>query len=176
MSTKPTPTFEQGAAQLQALGKQLSARRKALRVSSAATAEAAGLSRVTLHRIEKGEPSVAGGAWANAMAALGMTLLARNAEDAEPAGAHASPPDLAQWIPVRVRLADYPQLKALAWQVHGTDTLTPLEALGIYERNARHVDTGAMATAEQALLQALRAGLGGSSGGGAAVVGKPDDV
>lgn len=122
------------------------------------------MSRVTLHRIEKGEPSVASGAWANAMAALGMTLTARNTEDANASG--ASQTDPTEWIPVRVRLADYAQLKALAWQVHGTDTLTPIEALGIYERNARHLDTAAMSVAEQALLQALRTGLrGGASVG-----------
>lgn len=168
MSAKPPPPLDPSAAQLQALGEQLRARRKALRVSSTAAAEAAGMSRVTLHRIEKGEPSVACGAWAHAAAALGMTLQVRNAEGRQAADALTPPVDLTQWIPVRVRLADYPQLKALAWQVHGTDALSPLEALGIYERNARHLDTAAMSPAEQALLQALRAGLGG----GAAVVGQ----
>jgi transcriptional regulator with XRE-family HTH domain len=161
MPANPPRLLDQSTTQLQALGEQIRARRKALRVSSTAAAEAAGMSRVTLHRIEKGEPSVTGGAWANAMAALGMTLLARNTEDAR--ASDTSPADLTEWIPVRVRLADYPQLKALAWQVHGTDTLTPIEALGIYERNARHLDTAAMSVAEQALLQALRTGLGGGA-------------
>ena len=160
MPARPPPPSDKSTAQLQALGAQLRARRKALRVSSTAAAEAAGMSRVTLHRIEKGEPSVAGGAWANAMAALGMTLLAQNTEEAH--APDERPTELAEWIPVRVRLADYPQLKALAWQVHGTATLTPIEALGIYERNARHLDTAAMSAAEQALLQALRTGLGGA--------------
>lgn len=169
MSVKSPPPLHPNAARLQALGEQLRTRRRALRVSSTAAAEAAGMSRVTLHRIEKGEPSVAVGAWANAMAALGMTLLARNAEGGDAAGIHERPADLTEWIPVRVHLADYPQLKALAWQVHGTDSLSPLEAWGIYERNARHLDTAAMSAAEQALLQALRMGLGG----GAAVAGAP---
>lgn len=170
MNAKSSPPLNPSAIRLQALGGQLRARRKALRVSSTAAAEAAGMSRVTLHRIEKGEPSVAVGAWADAMVALGMTLLARNAEDGAAAGTHERPTDLSAWIPVRVRLADYPQLQALAWQVHGTDSLTPLEALAIYERNARHLDTAAISAAEQALLQALRTGLGS----GATVVGKPD--
>ena len=75
----PAPlTSEQCAAQLQALGAQIRAQRKALRLSATVTAEAAGLSRVTLHRIEKGEPSVTMGAWCNTMAALGLVLLARN--------------------------------------------------------------------------------------------------
>lgn len=58
---------------------------------------------------------------------------------------------------MHIRLNDYPQLKALAWQVHGTDTLTPAEALDIYERNARHLEVEAMPAHEQALLAALRA-------------------
>jgi transcriptional regulator with XRE-family HTH domain len=155
-------TVNPSAAQLQALGQQLRARRKALRVSSTATAEAAGMSRVTLHRIEKGEPTVAGGAWAQAMAALGMVLQARNTEEKPTNDANqGNPTNMAEWIPVRVRLQNYPQLKALAWQVHGTDTLSPAEAWGIYERNARHLDMAAMSATELALLQALRTGLGG---------------
>jgi transcriptional regulator with XRE-family HTH domain len=161
MNTQPPTAINPSAAQLQALGQQLRARRKALRVSSTAAAEAAGMSRVTLHRIEKGEPTVAGGAWAQAMAALGMVLQASNTEESASADSQGSPANMAEWIPVRVRLQNYPQLKALAWQVHGTDTLSPAEAWGIYERNARHLDMAAMSPAELALLQALRSGLGG---------------
>ena len=151
----PAPIVpEQCTAQLQALGEQIRAQRKALRLSATVTAEAAGLSRVTLHRIEKGEPSVTMGAWCNAMAALGMDLQAHTGTQ-EP----AATPDRAGWIPARVALADYPQLRALAWQVHGTDTLTPAEALGIYERNARHLDMEAMPPHEKALLDALRLAL-----------------
>ena len=164
MSTQPPTTINPSAAQLQALGQQLRARRKVLRVSSTAAAEAAGMSRVTLHRIEKGEPTVAGGAWAQAMAALGMVLQARNT-DKKPTNdaSQGNPANMAEWIPVRVRLQTYPQLKALAWQVHGTDTLSPAEAWGIYERNARHLDMAAMSPTELALLQALRTGLGGGT-------------
>jgi hypothetical protein len=39
------------------------------------------MSRVTLHRIEKGEPSVTMGAWCNALAALGLALQARSAAE-----------------------------------------------------------------------------------------------
>lgn len=156
-------TPKQCAAQLQALGAQIRAQRKALRLSATVTAEAAGLSRVTLHRIEKGEPSVTMGAWCNAMAALGMVLQAQTGTQAPPDAA----PDRTGWIPARVALADYPQLRALAWQVHGTDTLTPAEALGIYERNARHLDMAAMPAHEQALLEALRLALQPAANAGA---------
>ena len=118
-------------------------------------AEAAGLSRVTLHRIEKGEPSVTMGAWCNVAAALGMRLqLEQDGTENGHATAQAG------WWPVRIALADYPQLKALAWQVQGVDHLTPVEAHGIYERQARHLDLGAMTPQEHGLWRALREAFG----------------
>lgn len=138
-------------ARLQSLGAALRARRKALGVSAVAAAEAAGLSRVTLHRIEKGEPSVTMGAWHSVAAALGTQLLWQT--DGPP-HVTATPP--AGWLPVRIALADYPQLKALAWHVQGAQYLSPIEAHGIYERNARHLDMAAMAANERNLLDALR--------------------
>ena len=55
MPAKPPPLPHTVAEQLSALGQQIRARRKALGVSATAAAEAASMSRVTLHRIEKGE-------------------------------------------------------------------------------------------------------------------------
>ena len=113
------------------------------------------MSRVTLHRIEKGEPSVTMGAWSNAIAALGMELQLQDHEAAQ-----AAPTAQPGWWPVRIELADYPQLKALAWQVHGTDHLTPVEAFDIYERNARHMNMASMDSQELALWQALQQAFG----------------
>jgi transcriptional regulator with XRE-family HTH domain len=157
MPATTPPITETTQAQLAALGEQIRARRKALGVNATVAAEAAGLSRVTLHRIEKGEPSVTMGAWGNVLAALGMALAAQPQDASQ---ANAAAPDLSQWIPVRVQLADYPQLKALAWQVHGAQWLTPMEAHDIYERNARHLDAAALTAPEQALMQALRVAFG----------------
>lgn len=74
-----------------------------------ATAEAAGLSRVTLYRIEQGEPSVAMGAYLNVAHALGVEVGLSEPGAREPAPG----------LPRRVRPADYPQLEKLAWQVRG---------------------------------------------------------
>jgi transcriptional regulator with XRE-family HTH domain len=153
MPSESPPVTETAQAQLAALGEQIRARRKALHISATVAAEAAGLSRVTLHRIEKGAPSVTMGAWGNVLAALGM-VLATQPKDAPQDSAATT--DLSQWIPARVHLADYPQLKSLAWQVHGADSLMPSEAHDIYERNARHLDENALSLPEQALMCALR--------------------
>lgn len=149
--------------QLAVLGARIRAQRKALRVSATALAEASGMSRVSVHRIEQGEPSVTMGAYLNVLAALGMTFSATVAAD------EASQPvadDKAGWLPARVRLADFPALRQLAWQVQGTDELTPREALGIYERNWRHVDEAALLPHERNLIDALRLAFGGSESPG----------
>lgn len=133
------------------LGQQLRRVRREQKVSAVAAAEAAGMSRVTLHRIEQGEPSVTMGAWVGLAHALGLDL-ALVATIAAPQ---------ADMLPERIRLEDYPQLKALAWQVHAVDELTPQEALQLYERNWRHLDASALTAAEAKLIGALTRALGG---------------
>ncbi|MBI2770894.1 MAG: helix-turn-helix domain-containing protein [Burkholderiales bacterium] len=150
----------QAADALTALGQAVHARRKALRISAVAAAEAAGISRVTLHRIEKGTASVTAGAYMAVFAALGLN--AQVAPQEEPAASPAA--GRKGWLPARVRIADYPKLKELAWQVHGTPELTPREALGIYERNWRHVDPAQLSPEEQDLVEALRQALGADAG------------
>jgi transcriptional regulator with XRE-family HTH domain len=136
---------------LQTLGERIRAHRKQLRLSAIATAEAAGLSRVTLHRIEKGEPTVAIGAYLAVLDALGLRLdvVDPQARPAEPA------------LPERIALDAYPQLRRLAWQTHAATELTPAEALNLYERHWRHLDPAALSPAERALVQQLVWTVGG---------------
>jgi transcriptional regulator with XRE-family HTH domain len=150
------PIADQLAAALTALGQRLRARRKALGVNATTAAEAAGMSRVTLHRIERGEPSVTMGAYLSAAAVLG---LAFDLLDPHTPGSKAE--DEPPVLPASIVLADYPQLKRLAWQLHDATELTPKEALDLYERNWRHVDPHAMDPRERALVKALARELGG---------------
>ena len=159
MPAKSPPNPSVVVEQLAALGARIRARRKMLHVNATALAEAAGLSRVSVHRIEQGEPSVTMGAYLNVLAALGMTLSVMEESDES---SNDAADDKAGWLPARVRLADYPALKHLAWQVQGTDALTPREALGIYERNWRHVDEAALLPRERQLIDALRLAFQGS--------------
>jgi transcriptional regulator with XRE-family HTH domain len=153
MPAKPPIIASNTAEHLIALGQQIRLHRKALRISATAAAEAAGMSRVTLHRIEKGEPAVTIGAYVNAMVVLGLNFgLVTPAESIE----SQSAVDRDGWIPARINLMDYPQLKQLAWQVQGADTLSPKEALDIYERNWRHLDEQALTVHERQLIDALR--------------------
>jgi transcriptional regulator with XRE-family HTH domain len=156
MPAATPPVGEHEAAQLAALGQRLRAHRKRHGITAVSAAEAAGLSRVTLHRIERGEPSVTMGAYMSVIHALGLDVevfdpAARRAESHSPSFA----------LPARVRLADYPQLKALAWQTPGVEELTPAEALALYERNWRHVDPSRLTPNERALVRGLVERLGG---------------
>ena len=148
----PAPHLaEAPAADLVDLGARLRARRKRLRVSATTAAEAAGMSRSTWHRVERGEPSVTIGAWLGACAALGLELqlVERRAPRARSPNARA--------LPRAIRLADYPELRRLAWQLKGVRALPPQEALQLYERNWRHVDQAALVPLERELLGQLAA-------------------
>ena len=149
LSIIPNNTIEH----LIALGQQIRAHRKALRISVTTAAEAAGMSRVTLHRVEKGEPAVTMGAYVNIMTALGLNFELITTVEANKSDCSANREG---WIPARIRLADYSQLAQLAWQVQGADTLSPKEAWDIYNRNWRHLDEHALTVNEQQLIDALR--------------------
>jgi transcriptional regulator with XRE-family HTH domain len=137
---------------LRELGQQLRDARKRLKLSATTTAEAAGMSRVTLYRLEKGEPSVTVGALLSALDAVGLTV-----DVASPQQRTAAP---ITRLPAVIRVADWPQLQRLAWQLRSDSEVTPREALHLYERNWRHVDPRALSARERAFLDALLAKFG----------------
>ena len=155
----PAPT-QPVDVRMQAMGAALRTRRKALGINMTAAAEAARMSRVTWHRLEKGEPRVAWGSLWAAATVLGMELRLGDA------GVGEAPLVSGESLPLRIRLADFPGLRRLAWQVgEGVQTLTPREAFGLYSRNARHLDLPALDERERSLLHALREVFGEAAAG-----------
>ena len=152
MPSASPPLDEALARDLLTLGERLRAARRPQLVSAAAAAEAAGMSRVTWHRIERGEPSVTAGAWLATGRAVGLQL--GWVDESVPATTGAPLPD-------RIVLAQFPALRQLAWQQPDTRELSPQDALALYERNWRHVDKQALTMREIALIQALSNVLGG---------------
>ncbi|MGC3984417.1 MAG: helix-turn-helix transcriptional regulator [Pseudorhodoferax sp.] len=150
MPAKAPPISPAVATQLETLGRRIRARREQQKVTATDAAEAAGMSRVTLHRVERGEPSVTMGAYLSALSAVGLSLQVQ-----EPEATYASA------LPAVVRLDDYPALKQLAWQLPGVTELSPAQALDLYERNWRHLDREGLAPRERRLIQALVDELGG---------------
>jgi len=150
MPAKAPPIAPHVATQLATLGRRIRTRREEQKVTATDAAEAAGMSRVTLHRVERGEPSVTMGAYLSALAAVGLSLQVLEPE--------AAP---APRVPAVVRLDDYPALKQLAWQLPGVNELGPAQALDLYERNWRHLDRERLEPRERRLLQALVDELGG---------------
>jgi transcriptional regulator with XRE-family HTH domain len=181
--TPPAP-LAHASTSLVALGALLKTQRKALKVSAVAAAESAGMSRITLHRIERGLPSVTVGAVQALAQALGCSLqLAAgppsnawvgpsNANASANANANAATGSMANTnpdtpatrsanaTPQTITLRDFPQLRLLAWQRADTHTVSPEEALSLYERNWRHVQQAALPAHEKALLAQLIATVG----------------
>ena len=106
---------------------------------------------MTLHRIEKGEPTVSMGAYSNVISALGLHLNLSAKTDRENA---ASGDDVGK-LPVRLSFSDYPQVKELAWHVQGVDELSLVEAHSIYERNKRFLDVEKLSDSEQKLIELI---------------------
>ena len=129
---------------LEMLGELLRTQRKSMRIAAESVARAANMSRQTLNRIEHGEPSVTMGAYLNALRALGLEL--KVVGNALPASARG--------YTDAVRLADYPQLKRLAWHRQG-EAVTEKEAFALYERNWRHVDRPNLEPAEREFIARL---------------------
>lgn len=144
------------AQHLRALGARIRAQRVQLKITATVAAEAAGMSRITWYRIEKGEPAVTMGAWINALTVVGLTLdiLDENTRVSDRDG----------WVPARIRLADYPELRKLAWHVSQAEFLNAREAMEIYQRNQRHLDQDAITDKEAQLLEALRLAFGHAPG------------
>jgi transcriptional regulator with XRE-family HTH domain len=130
---------------LQAIGARIRQRRRQLGVTAVATAAAAGISRVTLHRIETGAPSVTVGALINVLDALELPLSQLEHQDSAAATTPAEP----------IELAAYPLLRNLAWHVQGTGSLSAAEAAAIYARHRRRLDLDNLQPQEARLIEAL---------------------
>lgn len=140
------------------LGKTLQMRRKALGVRSQVAADCACISRVTLHRIEKGEPSVSIGAYLQVCKILGLGLFALEKNLEAPISTERSS---IEFDPNRlddeqIAVQYYPQLKVLALQLREDALISPRDALNMYERNWRLIDLEKMTTEEKKLIEQLK--------------------
>lgn len=138
MPASSPPVDAAALAGLAKLGNKIRARREELGLTMNQTADAAGVSRVTVHRIERGRPSVTMGAYLNVITALSLSV------DLNPNSPTAT-----------VRVGDYPQLRLIAWQLGDNTEISEPDALQLYERNWRHIDHAALLPPERLFLQHL---------------------
>lgn len=156
MKTSVTKPSSKPQKALLELGSRLREYRKRMKISAQAAAEAAEISRVTLYRIELGEPSVTMGAYMSVIYALGLKL-----DLIESAFVNKTEQNkFAMQILKKIRIADYKQLKKLAWQLKDTKELSAVEALNLYERNWRHIDLKKIDKKEEKLIRALLKAFG----------------
>lgn len=137
--------------QLKQLGLAIRDQRKKLKVTAQATADAAGISRVSLYRLERGEGGTSLESYLNVLDALGLNV---QVVERTLLSTHKAIEDAAV-IPVRINLSNYPELKLLAWHLPGATELSAANAHGLYLRNWRHVNPSALDEREKRLINAL---------------------
>ncbi|MGC4934629.1 helix-turn-helix domain-containing protein [Gordonia sp. DT30] len=153
MPSRNPAISDAGHAVLVSVGAAIRRRRRQLGVSAAVTAESAGMSRVTFHRIESGAASVTVGALVNAAEAVGLHIQLTNTRPQPEKSGEVETAN--HVVPEEVRVGDYPLLSAAAWQLDADCRLSGFEALRTYERNWRHLDHAAMGDEERSLIHAL---------------------
>jgi len=170
MPARPTPLSKAQQQLLAELGERLRNARLRRNLTAEEVAAFAGISRVTVHRAERGEPAIATGTLIKIMGALDMEgdfavlvrddKMGRLLQDSRLRPRRA-PGTVAAGPPQRIRIDRYPQLRQIAWHLRASTTdLAPEEAFALYERSWRHVDRAAMGAKEAALLKQLTATVG----------------
>jgi transcriptional regulator with XRE-family HTH domain len=165
MTARRPPLPDAENALLATLGERLRLARRRRRKTAEDVATQAGITRVTLRRVEGGEPAVMMGSYLKVMAVLGLAqdlvllarddTLGRRLQDEQLLRKAATPK-----APRKIRLADYPRLREIAWSTDPAASITPAEAFALYERNWRHLDREGMEPKEQALVARLTATVG----------------
>jgi hypothetical protein len=56
---------------------------------------------------------------------------------------------------VQIHIADYPQLRLIAWNRRQDELIEDVEAFALYERNWVYVDRAALTDVEQQLIERL---------------------
>jgi DNA-binding XRE family transcriptional regulator len=149
-----SPTVNAPAREMmEEIGRTIRGRRKALGVSTVMAAHAAGVSRVTWHRVEKAEPSVTLGAYVAALQTLGLGVQATQASAPAPNAFGHSATECT--IAAGIAINRYPQLREIAWHVKDGFVLTPTEAWGLYDRYRRHLRLEEMQPDERKLYDEL---------------------
>lgn len=133
---------------LASLGQKILLQRKKLKVAAESVALAAAISRITLHRIEKGEPGVGMGAYMSVIIALGLSL---SIQEGAPKLIDAKEDNLLSAIAIK----DYPQLKLISWQLRDDAVLNAMEAKNMYERNQKYILFNEMTEQEKKLITRL---------------------
>lgn len=154
-----TPVQDDNAQMLLDLGARLRMARKRRNLSAEHVAAAAGITRVTLNRLEVGEPAAATlGTLTKVMGVLGLAgdlvLLARD----DKRGHQIRDEQLLQKkmpaLPRLIALKDLPHLRDVAaWHIRNEDAkFTPTEAFELYERNWRYIEPHLIVGKEARLL------------------------
>ena len=136
--------------ELTKLGADLKLNRKRLGVTAEVAAKAAGISRVTLHRIERGSAGASIGAVHQVASALGLELRLCD-RIVHPTNAF----DTDEAVPLKIVIDRYPFLRSLCWHIPNQNVLGAREAHDIYARGSRFLKDQEFSNEELKLMEKL---------------------
>lgn len=133
------------------LGVDLRVQRKRLGVTAEIAAKAAGISRVTLHRIENGSPGASIGAVYQVASALGLELRLCD-RSVQP----ANNLETEEVVPLTIVIDRNPFLKSLCWHIPNQKVLSAREAHDIYEKGSKFLQDTEVTDEELRLITNLK--------------------
>lgn len=139
-----------------ALGHQLRRARLAHHITQEDVATRAGISVRALQQLEAGAGSTLA-TCLQVLEALGRLSIFDALISAADVSPTQPPPKRAPRKDTQapIRIADYPQLRLIAWNRKPDTILDPQQALALYERNWRHVETESLKPEEKKLIERL---------------------
>lgn len=158
MFPKPNDLQPEQTELLAALGQRLRLARLRRQLTAQHVADKAGITRMTLYRLERGEPTVSLGNAIKVMGVLDLQGSFNGLGAGDSVGHELQDENLARRHPParqQIRIDRYPQLKQLAWNVAPESEISVQDAFALYERNWRHVDEAAMPPRERQLVRRL---------------------
>ena len=150
---------------LRDLGERVRLARLRRRWTAQQVATEAGITRVTLHRLEAGAASTTLGTLVKVLGVLGLAqdlvLPARDDHVGHDISDAQLPRRRTTALPQHITLDQLPELQQAAWHLADKGIrLTPEEVFELYERNWRHIDRSRMGDTEARLLDRLTKTVG----------------
>ena len=125
--------------------------RKSHNLTQAILAESLEVDRRTLAKLERGDPSISLGTAFHIFNNLGFSVTVNSTSEQE---AKAEAFDK-HYLPIHIKLADYPVLKRCAWQLKAEDSVTPPVAYQLYQDKKSDFAKSNMSRKEQHLIGCL---------------------
>ncbi|WP_395339532.1 helix-turn-helix domain-containing protein [Ningiella sp. W23] len=149
---KPTQKIHQDSIEaLKDIGAEVKQFRKSHSLTQIILAETLEIDRRTLAKLERGDASITIGTAFHILKCLGFSVSVQSPTQCEALSEALDK----EYLPMQIKLSDYPVLRRCAWQLKADDTVTPPVAFTLYQNKKSDFETRNMSRKEQSLVACL---------------------